>query len=104
MTKTSNSAPRFVIDASVVIKWFSSENEELYEEALKLLGRIKNGSLIAYSPEFVLIEASNVACNKKHFSDKEVGKMIDGLTSLGINFVPLLRSDIKEINKIMFKY
>ena len=55
----------FVVDASVVIKWFVQEN--LYEQALDLLDR----QVLLHAPDLIVSEITNVAWKKAIRSDIE---------------------------------
>ena len=48
---------RFVIDASVVLKWFREEPDT--GKALKLQEQINNGSITAFVPDLLLYEVTN---------------------------------------------
>ena len=55
----------FVVDASVVIKWFVQENH--YEEALDLLDR----QVLLHAPDLIVMEITNVAWKKAIRNDIE---------------------------------
>jgi predicted nucleic acid-binding protein len=66
-----------VLDASVVIKWFSEE--EYTEKALELRERIRYGEEQVIAPDLLLYELANALKHIPHF---EVQDVCDALTSI----------------------
>jgi len=95
---------KIVIDASAVVKWFSSEREKYFEESLELLGSIKRGKVLAYAPLFLLVEILNVSLMKKHLKEEKSKRIIQELMQSGIHFIQLDEEGIRGIDKIMYEY
>ncbi len=55
MTEINNfQKENYVIDASVVIKWFSKDREKHREESLKIIRLIKEEEITVFAPKFLL--------------------------------------------------
>lgn len=50
---------KFVLDTSVVVKWFSSEKEQHLALAQEIFRDILNKKIVVYSPEILLLELAN---------------------------------------------
>jgi predicted nucleic acid-binding protein len=50
-----------VLDASVVVKWFRSEDEQYVEQARRLRNAYATGELVAFAPPILRLEILNVA-------------------------------------------
>jgi len=94
----------FIIDTSVVIKWFSLENEKNIKESLDVLIRIKKGEITVFSPDFLLIETANIAYKKKHLKSVRIKEIINRLKGCGIKFVEFERGETDKLLEIMEKY
>lgn len=94
----------FVIDASVVFKWFSRENEKYFEESRNLLYRLKNGEIALFAPNFLLTEMTNVFYWKKRFNKKEIEIFLGKIIDCGINFADCPARNAREIFTLMTKY
>lgn len=94
----------FVIDASVVFKWFSCENEKYFEESRNLLYSLKNGEIALFAPNFLLTEITNVFYWKKKFNKKEIEIFLGKIIDCGINFADCPARNAKEIFALMVEY
>jgi len=94
----------YIIDAGVVIKWFSKDREKYWEESRKLIRQVKEKKIVVYAPEFLVIEVINICFNKKHFSVEEITKVIQFLLGSGIEFVKISTDSFIAIVKIMCGY
>lgn len=63
---------KFIIDSSVVIKWFYEKNEEDLEQANFFYNKSKNGYDIIVAPDLLIYETLNFFKNKKEISDDDV--------------------------------
>ncbi len=91
--------PKIVIDASVVLKWFSPEPKA--QLALQAYDAIKQGKLIATAPIFLLVEVMNILVHKKHVETDLVRKIIHKISTCGITFEDLVPEHIAELQQIV---
>ena len=77
-----------VVDTSVIIKWFFSENEENAEASHLILKRFLHNEIGIITPEIALFELANVVKNKIRPENNEMIGMgiIDRIYNLGIVF------------------
>ncbi|MCX6641853.1 MAG: type II toxin-antitoxin system VapC family toxin, partial [Candidatus Bathyarchaeota archaeon] len=74
-----------VIDASVVIKWFSEE--ENTQNALKLREEHINGVRILSAPDLLIYEIANALRYKPGFDQQKIARAVTDLTDLQIDIV-----------------
>jgi predicted nucleic acid-binding protein len=74
-----------VIDASVVIKWFSEE--ENTQNALKLREEHVNGVRILSAPDLLIYEIANALRYKPGFDQQKIARAVTDLTDLQIDIV-----------------
>lgn len=82
---------RIVIDASVVLKWYLSD-EEHGERALDILGAHVSNRLFLLAPALLEFEVANgiaIAKKRGRVGDGDALKAMDGFTNLGIGLYPL---------------
>ncbi|MBI2611820.1 type II toxin-antitoxin system VapC family toxin [Candidatus Gottesmanbacteria bacterium] len=94
----------YVIDASVALKWISSEKEEELISAQKLYQNLKDGNLSIYTPTFLLVETANILLKKKKLTKKEVGEYINVILNCGINFIDFNYLKINDLLDITSEY
>lgn len=78
---------QYVIDASIVVKWFSEEPRR--ERALELSRRAKLGHIMLYAPELLLYEVGNVLWKGKRFNVQQLQRALVSLLKANITFIPL---------------
>ena len=91
--------PKIIIDASVVLKWFSPEPKA--QLALQVYAAIKQGKLIATAPIFLLVEVMNILVHKKHVEADLVRKIINKISTCGITFEDLVTEHIAQLQQIV---
>jgi len=82
---------RIVIDASVVLKWYLSD-EEHGDRALDILEGHASDRLSLHAPALLEFEVANglaIAKRRGRVGDDDVLKAMDGFTELGIKLYPL---------------
>lgn len=72
----------YVLDASVVLKWFLIE--EGTQEALELKKEYEAGEISIAAPDLLIYEVINVLRFKKHFSEIILKKSLDSLIALNL--------------------
>jgi len=78
-----------VVDTSVIIKWFFTDNEENAQASHLMLKRFIDKEIGIITPEIALFELANVVKNKiKTENNEMIGmEIIDRIYNLGIVFV-----------------
>ncbi|MEX0568571.1 MAG: type II toxin-antitoxin system VapC family toxin [Candidatus Njordarchaeota archaeon] len=95
----------FVIDTSVVVKWFIPEDYS--DIALMLLEKYKNREIILYAPDSMKIEFANVI--RKYYvrgaiSEAIMSEIMNAMKKIPIGFIALDWNTIIEATKLAIKY
>jgi len=72
-----------VLDASVVVKWFSGRSEPDLEKALRLRGEILEGTCRVVVPSLLFYEVSNVLRYHPGFSPGDIESAVESLFDMG---------------------
>ena len=96
--------PKYIIDASVVLKWFVGENDEGFEPAREIFQKLKDGELVLFAPIFLLTEFANVIYWKQKFLSEDVDTVLGKLINSGINFAYCPAKNIVDVFKLMVEY
>lgn len=62
----------YILDTSVVVKWFSEYNEDDMEKALSLRDKILEGEFNIIAPDLLFYELANVLRYNSRFTNKDV--------------------------------
>lgn len=92
---------KIVIDASIVIDWFTSEGNVQSEEILR---QIKKDKIEVFAPSFILVEVLNILLKKKGIPENITSKVLDELRKIGINFKSFLITDTPSLKEVCYKY
>lgn len=92
----------FVLDSSVIIKWFS--NEENTENALKIREMYMQGSASISCPDLVIYEIANALRYNKSITEKEIKDGVNSLISMGISIIVPTRAVIESAISIALRY
>ncbi|MDD3927002.1 MAG: type II toxin-antitoxin system VapC family toxin [bacterium] len=76
--------PLYVVDTSVILKWYYRDGEDSTHIALKLRDKYAAGRIALITPELALYELTNVLCCKKKLEDAKVIEALDHLLSFSI--------------------
>ncbi|MBI2010281.1 MAG: type II toxin-antitoxin system VapC family toxin [Candidatus Chisholmbacteria bacterium] len=79
--------PEFVIDASVVLKWFSAQREKDVRQARQIYQLLKDEKITLLAPPFLLVETLNILAKKKHISPSLQKQAMGLLLRSGIEFI-----------------
>lgn len=93
---------KIVLDASVVLKWFSPEPAA--ELALQIYKSIKTHKLIAVAPIFLLVETMNILIRKKQVAPNLVRKALAKVSTCGIVFTDISPAKMDELQQIVSNY
>ncbi len=75
---------KFVVDASVILKWFSQDKGASLKKALQLREDLKSRRIDVFSPDLLIYEITNVLRYKKILTDDLILKAIDSIVGLDI--------------------
>lgn len=76
-----------VIDASIVVKWFSALGESNVPEAVNILDRRVRGDVALLVPDLLYYEVCNALVYKKSLSDEKVQLSIASLFAIGMETI-----------------
>jgi len=78
---------RFVIDASITVKWF---HKEVYtQKAESILSGVRKGAFNIYAPELLIYEVGNALGKGKKFSEIAILTALEALFESGLIILPL---------------
>jgi len=86
----------YVIDASVVIKWFSDLNENDLDKANLIRNDYLNKKIYLIAPDILIAEISNALSYNPNFDYDKTSKAIESLYLLDIKFIRISRKLIEE--------
>ena len=92
----------FVLDSSVVIKWFSEE--ENTAEALIFREKHIQGEIEVVEPDLILYEVANVLRYNKSINENDVKAAVDSLIALGIDIIVPTKEVTDEAVSLAFQY
>jgi len=88
----------YVIDTSVVVKWFVKEKDS--DVALEILEHYRSGNFTIIVPDLLIYEFTNVLRYNKSFNKIEKKECIDTLYDLDLYFVSPYKTLIENTVKI----
>lgn len=74
----------YVLDTSVVLKWFNQENEKNIFQALQILEDFKEQKIKLIFPDLLLVETANAFLKGKNLPIKEVKNIVKNLFALPV--------------------
>lgn len=95
---------KIVIDASIILKWVPGKNEERVEEARKIYTLMMDDKLEIWAPDFILLEVLNILANKRKTNKKIIKRIIEDFAHGKINFYNIDRTQIIQLEEIVYKY
>ena len=94
---------KFVVDASVILKWFSRDEEKDIEKALKLREDFKTRKIDLYAPGLLIYETANVLRYKETLKDELILKAIDSIYAMDL-LIPVNHQIMKNAIKLARRY
>lgn len=88
-----------VIDASVAYKWFSTEEEEYFSYALKLLNAHLHKKDIVVAPDIITYELANAWATKTKLSIEKINTFLNDFERIKIKIEPVTFELIKKAVK-----
>ena len=81
-------AAKIVVDTSVLVKWIKTKDEELLEEARRLLRQVTAKPIDVHVPALLLYEIGNILLLKTDLDAPHLDQTINGLESLPFVVAP----------------
>ncbi len=78
-----------VVDASVVVKWFSAAGEAYVSQAVEIMEGHVSDEIAIVIPDLLYYEVANALVHKKALSDKEIQFSMQSLFHLGLESFPV---------------
>jgi predicted nucleic acid-binding protein len=94
----------FVLDTSVVLKWFSEFGENDLPQAIQLRQALLDGSVLFTVPELLFYELSNALRYNPSLSSKDVQEALDSVIDMGLVVKRVDKRVMAEAISIAFKY
>lgn len=94
----------FVLDTSVVLKWFSEFGEKDLFQALQLRQAFLDGLVAFIVPELLFYEMSNALRYNPSFSSKDVQAAVDSVIDMGLDVKGVDKGVMAEAIGIAFRY
>ena len=101
---TEKTTKKYILDASVIIKWFNRENEKYLEKALDILNLLKKKKIKITVPELTISEFFNALFKGKKLQLKELYLAHKTFFQLPFKIESLTKSSSKLAIKIATKY
>ena len=81
-------ASALVVDTSVLVKWFKTEDEDFTAEARALLERVERARAEVYAPALLLYEVGNILTRKSDLDDAAVADVLAGIAASSLIVAP----------------
>lgn len=94
----------FVLDTSVILKWFSEFDEEDLVRALKLRQSMLDGTVFFVVPELLFYELANALRYNPNFSAKDVEQAIHSVFEMGLDVRGVDEQVMGEAISLAFKH
>jgi predicted nucleic acid-binding protein len=94
----------FVLDTSVVLKWFSEFGETDLPQAIQLRQAMLDGSVLFTVPELLFYELSNALRYNPNFSSRDVQEALDSVIDMGLVVKGVDKRVMADAISIAFKY
>ena len=94
----------FVLDTSVVLKWFSEFGEEDLPQALQLRQTFSEGSVAFTVPELLFYELSNALRYNPSLSARDVQAALDSVIDMGLVVKGVDKGVMAEAISIAFRH
>jgi predicted nucleic acid-binding protein len=94
----------FVLDTSVVLKWFSEFGENDLPQAIQLRQALLDGSVLFIVPELLFYELSNALRYNPSLSSKDVQEALDSVIDMGLVVKGVDKRVMADAISVAFKY
>jgi predicted nucleic acid-binding protein len=93
----------YILDSSVIIKWFSHLDEENVEQASILLDLFGEDMVKISIPDLSVYEVGNALKHNKNFSAEEVKNIMDRLMDMGLDIIEVAKDLIRRAVDIAYE-
>ncbi len=93
----------YILDSSVIIKWFSHLDEENVEQASILLDLFGEDMVKISIPDLSVYEVGNALKHNKKFSAEEVKNIMDRLMDMGLDIIEVAKDLIRRAVDIAYE-
>jgi predicted nucleic acid-binding protein len=94
----------FVLDTSVVLKWFSAVGEKDLDQALQLRRKMSEGTVFFVVPELLFYELANALRYNPNFSASDVKEALDSLLDMEFEIRRVDKKGMEEATAVAIKY
>ena len=95
---------KYVLDTSVVIKWFSEYAEDDLDKALGIRDNILGAEHSAIIPDLVFYELANALRYNSRFNEKDVIDAVNSVFDIGLDVKAIEPAIMRHAVKIAYKY
>lgn len=100
----SGQMKKFVLDTSVVVKWFSEYDEDDLDKALGLRSGVLEGTVAVIVPDLLFYELSNALRYNPRFTASDVKEAIQSVVDMGFEVKGIGAHIIDRAVEIAFDY
>ena len=94
----------FVLDTSVILKWFSESGESDLDRALQLRQSMLEGAVFFVVPDLAFYELANALRHNPNFSKKDVEQAVHSVFEMGLEVQSLDEKVMEEAISLAFKH
>jgi predicted nucleic acid-binding protein len=94
----------FVLDTSVILKWFSQSGESDLVPALELRQSMLEGTVFFVVPDLLFYELANALRHNPNFSRKDVEQAVSSVLEVGLQVKSVSEEVMKEAISFAFKH
>jgi len=95
---------RFVLDTSVILKWFSESEEGDLDQALQLRQSMLDGNVSFVVPDLMFYELANALRHNPEFSKEDVGRAVHSVFEMGFEVRGVDAEVMGETISLAFKH
>lgn len=93
----------YVVDASVVVKWFSQLDEDNLGKALSLRDAYAEGSCLLIAPDLLLYEAINALRYNPRLKEKDTEAAFESLVKMDLTISNPNEPDLRHVIKYSYE-
>jgi predicted nucleic acid-binding protein len=94
----------FVLDTSVILKWFSPSGESDLDSALQLRQSMVEGTVFFVVPDLLFYELANALRHNPNFSKKDVEQAVCSVLEMRLEVRSLNEEVMREAISLAFKH
>jgi len=94
----------FVLDTSVILKWFSESGESDLDRALQLRQSMLEGNIFFVVPDLLFYELANALRHNPNFSMKDVEQAVHSVFEMGLEVQSVDGEVMGEAISLAFKH